>query len=416
MAYFGIGHSARRKEDDALLTGRGRFQDDIALEGEVHAHFLRSPHAHARIASLDAGEALAVPGVLAVYTGADAASDELGPLPCKADGYVALTRPDGSSACYPPNPMLPMDRVRHVGEAVVMVVAETREAARDGAERTTVDYRPLPAVVEADAARASDAPQIWPEAPGNLSFLWEQGDRAATDAAFARAAHNVDLELVNNRVVVNPIEPRGALGVYDDDAGRYTLYTNSQHVFFTRATVAGILGVEPDRLRVLAYDLGGGFGMKYFSYPEQALVAWAARKLHRPVRWLSGRAEGFVSDTQARDHATRASLALDEEGRFLALRVRTRANLGAYVSNLGPDLAKPALHPDAGKRIPDAGDPRRSRRRTDKHRLHGCLPGRGDPGIQLRRGAAGGQGGNGHGPFTRRTAQTQPHPRRCDAI
>ncbi len=334
MARFGIGQSARRKEDDVLLTGKGVFQDDVALDGEAHACFVRAPHAHAEIAALDVAAARA--GTLAVYTSADADADGLGTLPCTADAFVALTRPDGSPACYPPNPMLARERVRHVGEAVAMVVAETRNAARDAAERVTIDYRPLPAVVDAAQARAPGAPQLWAEAPGNLSCLWEQGDRAATDAAFAAADRTVEIALLNNRVIVNTIEPRGALGTYDPATGRYTLHTNSQHVFGTRGIVAGILGIAEDRLRVLSHDLGGGFGMKYFTYPEQVLVAWAARKLERPVRWLSARAEGFVSDTQARDHVTRAALALDDEGRFLGLRVRTLCNLGAYVSNLGP--------------------------------------------------------------------------------
>ena len=336
MARFGIGQSARRKEDDALLKGRGRFQDDVSLEGEVHACFVRSPHAHADIRAVETAEAAAAPGVLAVYTGADVAADGLGTLPCIADAFIALKLPDGSPACYPPNPMLPEDRVRHVGEAVAMVVAESQAAARDAADLVSVDYAELPAVVDAAQARASGAPQIWPQAPGNLSCTWAQGDAAATEAAFRAAAHVVEIELVNNRLVVSTIEPRGALGVYDAASERYTLHINSQHVHGARAVIAGILGIEEDRLRILAHDLGGGFGMKYFSYPEQVLVAWAARKLGKPVRWLSGRAEGFLSDTQARDHITQAALALDADGHFLGLRVRTLANLGAYVSNLGP--------------------------------------------------------------------------------
>ena len=336
MARFGIGQSAPRKEDDALLKGLGRFQDDVSLEGEVHACFVRSPHAHADIAAIDSAAAAASAGVLAVYSGDEVAADGLGTLPCIADAFVALKRPDGSPACYPPNPMLPQGRVRHVGEAVAMVVAETLAAARDAADLVNVDYAPLPAVVDAAQAREAGAPQLWPEAPGNLSCVWEQGDRAATEAAFAAAAHAVEIELVNNRLVVNTIEPRGALGVYDPASERYTLHINSQHVHGARAIVAGILGIGEERLRVLSHDMGGGFGMKYFTYPEHVLVAWAARRLGRPVRWLSGRAEGFLSDTQARDHVTRAALALDADGRFLGLRVRTLANLGAYVSNLGP--------------------------------------------------------------------------------
>ena len=288
------------------------------------------------IAAVETAEAAAALGVLAVYTGADVTADGLGTLPCIADAFIELKLPDGSPACYPPNPMLPEDRVRHVGEAVAMVVADSQAAARDAADLVSVDYAPLPAVVDAAQARAPGAPQIWPQAPGNLSCTWAQGDAAATEAAFAAAAHVVEIELVNNRLVVSTIEPRGALGVYDTASERYTLHINSQHVHGARAVIAGILGIEEDRLRILAHDLGGGFGMKYFSYPEQVLVAWAARKLGKPVRWLSGRAEGFLSDTQARDHITQAALALDADGHFLGLRVRTLANLGAYVSNLGP--------------------------------------------------------------------------------
>ena len=336
MARFGVGQSAPRKEDDVLLRGRGRFQDDVALEGEVHACFVRSPHAHADIVAIETAEAASAEGVLAVYTGADAAADGLGTMPCIVGAFVELTRPDGSPACYPPNPMLAEGRVRHVGEAVVMVVAETLAAAQDAAERVNVEYATLPAVADAKQAREADASQIWPEAPGNHSFTWAQGDADATDAAFRAAAHVTEIELINNRVVVNTIEPRGALGAYDPASERYTLYINSQAVHAARAVIAGILGIEEDRLRILAHDLGGGFGMKFFSYPEQALVAWAARKLGRPVRWLSGRTEGFMSDTQARDHLTTAALALDGDGQFLGLRVRTLANLGAYVSNLGP--------------------------------------------------------------------------------
>ena len=336
MARFGVGQSAPRKEDNALLKGGGRFQDDISLDGEVHVCFVRSPHAHADITAIDVSAAAAADGVLAVYTGTDVAADGLGTLPCIADAFVALTRPDGRPACYPPNPMLSSDRVRHVGEAVAMVVAETLAAAQDAAELVNVEYASLPAVVDATQAREPGAPEIWPEAPGNLSCTWAQGDADATDAAFRGAAHVVEIELVNNRLVVGTIEPRGALGVYDPASARYTLYINSQHVHGARAIVAGILGIEEDRLRILSYDLGGGFGMKYFTYHEQVLVAWAARKLGRPVRWLCGRAEGFLSDTQARDHLTKAALALDADGQFLGLRVRTLANLGAYVSNLGP--------------------------------------------------------------------------------
>ncbi len=316
MAKFGVGQSVKRKEDDDLLRGAGIFQEDIDLPGQAYAHFLRSPHAHADITSIDTAAASAMPGVM--------------------DAFVPLTRPDGSPRYYPPNYLLPSERVRHAGEALAMVVAETATEARDAAEAIAVGYKALPCVVETAAAEAPDAPTIWPEAPGNLSFFWEHGDRAAVDAAFENAAHKVEVDLVNSRLVVAPIETRGALGVYDEASGRYTLHTNTQHAFETRAIIQEILGVEEKDLRILSPQLGGGFGMKHMVHPEQPLVAWAARKTGRPVKWMSERGEGFLSDTQARDHVTHAELALDAEGTFLAIRVSTTANLGAYVSNLGP--------------------------------------------------------------------------------
>ena len=336
MAKFGVGQSVKRKEDDDLLLGAGVFQDDLNLPSQAHSYFLRSEHAHADIENIDCAEALAMPGVVAIFTGADVEADGLGTVPCLMDAFVPLTRPDGSPRYYPPNYLLPAARVRHVGEAVAMVVAETALQARDAAEKIAVTYRALPHVVETERAEAPDAPTLWPEAPGNLSFFWEHGDKAAVDAAFEKAERVVALDLVNSRVIVNSIEARGALGVFDEASGRYTLHTNTQHPFDTRNVVAGILGAEQDDVRILSPMIGGGFGMKHMVHPEQPLVAWAAKKTGRPVRWMSERGEGFVSDTQARDHVTHAELALDSEANFLAIRVSTTANLGAYVSNLGP--------------------------------------------------------------------------------
>ncbi|MDP7343401.1 MAG: xanthine dehydrogenase family protein molybdopterin-binding subunit [Alphaproteobacteria bacterium] len=336
MAKFGVGQSVKRKEDDELLRGAGSFQEDLNLAGQVHAYFLRSPHAHADIEKIDSAPALAIPGVVAIYTGADVEADGLGTVPCVMDAFVPLTRPDGSPRYYPPNYLLPKARVRHVGEAVAMVIAETPVQARDAAEMIEVTYSELPCVVETAGAEAPDAPTLWPEAPGNLSFVWEHGDRAATDDAFAKAERIVSLDLVNSRVIVNPIEPRGAMGEYDEASGRYTLHTNNHHPFEARAIIAEILHCEESQLRILAGIIGGGFGMKHMVHPEQPLVAWAARKVARPVRWISERGEGFLSDTQARDHVTHGELALDNDANFLALRVNTTANLGAYVSNLGP--------------------------------------------------------------------------------
>jgi carbon-monoxide dehydrogenase large subunit len=336
MEKFGVGQSVKRKEDNELLLGEATFQDDINLPGQAHAFFLRSPHAHADIESIDSAAALAMPGVVAVYTGKDVEADGLGPVPCLMDAFVPLTRPDGNPRYYPPNPLLPATRARHVGEAVVMVIAETPTQARDAAEAVEITYRELPCVVGTAGAEATDAPTIWPEAPGNLSFLWEHGDRDAVDTAFEKAERVVSVDIVNSRLIVNSIETRGALGAYDEATGRYTLHTNTQHPFDTRAVVAGVLKAEESDVRILAPAIGGGFGMKHMVHPEQPAIAWAARKVGRPVKWMSERGEGFVSDTQARDHVTHAELALDGEANFLGLRVSTTANLGAYVSNLGP--------------------------------------------------------------------------------
>ena len=336
MAKFGVGQSVKRKEDNDLLLGTGRFQDDINLPGQTHAYFVRSVHAHAEIERIESAAALAMPGVVAIYSGADVEADGLGTVPCLMDAFVPLVRPDGNPRYSPPNYLLPTERARHVGEAVAMVIAETATQARDAAEAMDITYRELPCVVETAGAEAPDAPTIWPEAPGNLSFLWEHGDRAAVDTAFESAARIVALDLVNSRVIVNAIETRGALGEFDEASGRYTLHTNTQHSMDTRNQVAEILGVEQKDVRVLSPMLGGGFGMKHMVHPEQPLIAWAARKTGRPVRWMSERGEGMVSDTQARDHMTHAELALDADGKFLGIRVSTTANLGAYVSNLGP--------------------------------------------------------------------------------
>ncbi len=336
MAKFGVGQSVKRKEDDDLLRGTGLFLEDLHVPGQAYAHFLRSPHAHADIISIDTSTASTMPGVIAIFTGADIEADGLGTVPCVMDAFVPLTRPDGSPRYYPPNYLLPSERVRHAGEALAMVIAETSTQARDASEAISVNYKALPHVVETAAAEAADAPRIWEDAPNNLSFYWEHGDRAAVDAAFEMAAHKVELNLVNSRLIVNPIETRGAIGEYDEASGRYTLHTNTQHVFETRAIIHEILGVEEKNLRILSPQLGGGFGMKHMVHPEQPLVAWAARKTGQPVKWMSERSEGFLSDTQARDHVTHAELALDMEGNFLAIRVNTTANLGAYVSNLGP--------------------------------------------------------------------------------
>ena len=337
MGQFGVGQSVRRKEDDHLLRGRARFQDDVNLEGQAHAAILRSTHAHAEIRVLDTAKAVAAPGVLAVYTGADVAAAGLTPLPCVAFPRTgALKRRDGRDAFCPPHPIISATRVRHVGDPVAMVVAETRVEALAAAEQVEVAYTPLPAVTETAEAANPDAPRLWDEAPNNICFDWEKGDRAATEAAFAAAERIVSLDLVNNRAVACTIEPRGATGVYDAAEKRYTLYVNCQHIYHVRTMIAASLGIDEAALRVISPEMGGGFGMKYYAYPEHPLVLWAAKALGRPVKWYSGRTEAFLSDTQGRDHVSHAELALDATGRFLGLRVHTIANLGAYCSDHGP--------------------------------------------------------------------------------
>ncbi|MCZ6523242.1 MAG: xanthine dehydrogenase family protein molybdopterin-binding subunit [Alphaproteobacteria bacterium] len=327
-----------RTEDIRFLTGAGHFTDDLSLANEAHAQVLRSPHAHARVGAIDGRAAAALPGVLAVLTGADWAADGLGSLPC----VFPLANRDGSAPIRPPRPPLARDRVRHVGDPVALVVAESAHAAREAAEQVEVDYDPLPSVSDTAAALDPAAAQVWEEAPDNLCFDWEAGDAAATEAAFAAAAHVVRLRLTNNRIAAATIEARAAIGLYDEASGRYTLHTPSQGVHLLRDMLCEhVLLIPRDALRVITPDVGGGFGMKMFPYPEQALVLWAARRLARPVRWSAERGEAFLSDTQARDHVTEAELALDGEGRFLGLRASVVANLGAYLS--GYAFSSPTL-------------------------------------------------------------------------
>ena len=331
MAKFGIGQTAARGEDERFLDGRGHYIDDVTLPRQTHAYILRSPHAHARIERLATAAAAALPGVLAVLTGADYRAAGYRPVPCVGK----IENADGSPCADPPRWPLAIDRVRHVGDGMAMVVAETPDLARDGAERIEVDYTPLPAVAATAAALGPGAPLVWDEVPSNLAFRWEMGDGAATDRAFAGAARTVELDLVNNRLAANPLETRGAMATFAD--GRHTLHVAGQGVHAIRDMLCDdILGLPRDGLRVVTPDVGGGFGMKYFVYPEYVLLLWAARTLGRPVKWIAERGEGFLSDVQARDHATRGQIALDGDARILGLRVRKIANMGAYLSNYAP--------------------------------------------------------------------------------
>jgi carbon-monoxide dehydrogenase large subunit len=331
---FGIGQPVRRDEDLRLVTGQGRYTDDIDLPRAAHAFVLRAPVAHARIKRIDATVARGMPGVLLVATGEDTRADGLGDVGC----LVPLVNRDGSQRHDTPRPVLALGKVRHVGQPVALVVAETLNAARDAAEAIEVEYEALPAVADAKDAVAPGAPQLFDHIPGNLVFDWDNdmGDAKATDAAFATAARVTTLDLVNNRVVANSMEARNAVADYDAASGRSTLYTATQGPHFVRDPLAEmVLKIPKDALRLITPNVGGAFGMKAFIYPEQALVVWASRKLARPVKWQEDRSEGFVSDNQGRDHATRAELALDENGRFLGLRVSIFANLGAYLSPFG---------------------------------------------------------------------------------
>ena len=331
---FGIGQPVRRHEDLRLVTGQGRYTDDIVLPRMAHAFVLRAPVAHALIERVDAAAARRMPGVLFVATGEDAQADGLGDLPC----LVPLVSRDGRPRHDTPRPLLALGKVRHAGQPVAFAVAETLTAARDAAEAIAVDYEALPAVSEADDAIATGAAQLFEHIPGNIVFDWDNdtSDAKATEAAFAKAAHVVSLDLINNRLVANSMEPRNAVTDYDPASGRSTLYTATQGSHVVRDPLAErVLHIPKDKLRVITPNVGGAFGMKAFIYPEQALVVWASRKLERPIKWQEDRSEGFLSDNQGRDHITRAELALDQNGRFLALRVSMLANLGAYLSPFG---------------------------------------------------------------------------------
>ena len=311
-----------------FLTGRGRYLDDIAFDGLAHAVVLRSPHAHARIAGIDASVARRAPGVLAVLTAAEIAEDGLLPLRPGAETNTVT----GEKFAFEPQPLLASEKVRHVGEAVAVVVAETRDQALDAAELVAIDYAPLPAVATPEAARATGAPLLTEKAPGNLCLDWRHGDAEAVARAFGGAAHTVTIRLDNHRVVTNPMEPRGIVGAYDPATGRYTAYVSAQSIHVTRDFTARSLGVEPARVRFVAPDVGGGFGAKNFVHPEHPLLLWAGKRVGRPVKWIATRSEVFLADHQGRDQHAEASLALDAEGKFLALKVASTANLGAYLA------------------------------------------------------------------------------------
>ena len=326
-----IGDAPKRREDLRFLAGQGRYLDDLAMDGMAHAVVLRSPHAHARIDRIDTDEARRMPGVLTVLTAEDIRADGLQPLRPTAEANVQT----GEPFAFALQPVLAEGKVRYAGEPVALVVAETRTQALDAAEQVIVNYAPLPAVTTAAAARTRSAPELSAEVPGNVCLDWRTGDTAAVAAAIAAAAHVVELRLDNHRIVTNPMELRGVIGVWDEEAGRYTAYVSSQSIHATRDNTARALGVPSATVRFVAPDVGGGFGAKNFIYPEHVLMPWAARRVHRPVKWIATRSEGFLADHQARDHQAEAALALDADGRFLALRVASVANIGAYLVSAG---------------------------------------------------------------------------------
>ena len=326
MGEFAIGQSVSRFEDRRLLKGGGRYVADMVLPGMAFGHVLRSPHAHARIRSLDTARARAASGVLAVLTGADWQASGFGDLPVPG----GLTRRDGS-AFRPPYPALARDRVRHVGDCVAFVVAETPWQALDAAELIAVDYEVLPAVASTAEATAPGAPRVWEGCPDNVGFVQLFGDKARADAAFAAAAHVVRHHFVINRVTAATMEPRGSIGDYNPSDGRYTVYTTLQRTHPFRSELAPILKVPESRIRVVAGDIGGSFGMKSAVYNEVALVLLASRRIGRPVKWTATRSESFLCDAQARDNVTDAELALDRDGHFLGMRANVTAGIGAYL-------------------------------------------------------------------------------------
>ncbi|MEO8713934.1 MAG: xanthine dehydrogenase family protein molybdopterin-binding subunit, partial [Acetobacteraceae bacterium] len=332
MTKFGLAQPVRRVEDPRLLLGRGRYTDDIQLPGMLHGHVLRSPHAAARLSRLDTTAAATLPGVRAIYTASDLKADGIGTLPCA----VTLDNRDGSAMAAPPHPVLADGAVRHVGDPVAFIVADSLQAARDAAEAIETDYDILPASTESAKALDKGAALVWPDVAHNRVFDWEIGDKANAETLFARAAHVTRLNVVNNRVVVSSMEARAAIADYDATAKRWTLYANTQGGWLIKDLIRGVFGVEADTFRVVTPDVGGGFGMKLFLYAEHVLTCYASRKLGRPVKWAADRAEAFLCDTQGRDNVTLGEIAIDGDGKFLALRTRTIANMGAYLSTFAP--------------------------------------------------------------------------------
>lgn len=329
MGVEGIGARVVRKEDKRFITGKGRYVDDIKLTGMTHAHFVRSPHAHAKVKGVDSSAALKMPGVVAVLTGREIVDDKVGNLIC---GW-AITSKDGSPMKMGAWPAMAPETVRFVGQAVAVVIAESKNLARDAAEAVTVDYEELPAVADIHAAIKAGAPQLHPEAAGNQVYDWVIGDEGAVDAAFSKAANVVKLDVTNNRLAPNAMEPRAAIADYDAAEEHFTLYTTSQNPHVARLVLSAFYNIAPEhKLRVIAPDVGGGFGSKIFIYPEEMVALWASKKVGRPVKWTGDRTEAFLTDAHGRDHVTHAEMAFDANNKIIGLKVKTYANFGAYMS------------------------------------------------------------------------------------
>ncbi len=333
MSEQGIGARVLRKEDMRFITGKGQYTDDINVRGQCYGVFVRSPHAHATIDGIDTSAAEAAEGVVGVLTGAQIVEDGLGTLPC---GWMVLSK-DGSEMKQPAHPIMAATQVNYVGEPVALVVADSLTAARNAAELVEVDYAEKAAVV--DLASAQDSAAIYEEVPRNTAYEWELGDQAATEAAFAGAAHVTELTVRNNRLIPNAIEPRAAIGDYNPSTDEMTLYTTSQNPHVVRLVFTAFLNMAPEhKLRVVAPDVGGGFGSKIFIYSEESACAWASRRLGVPVKWTADRAESFLADAHGRDHISTARVAMDAEGHFLGLHVQTKANMGAYLSTFASSV------------------------------------------------------------------------------
>ncbi|HUI95643.1 MAG TPA: xanthine dehydrogenase family protein molybdopterin-binding subunit [Xanthobacteraceae bacterium] len=335
MNATGIGAAVRRKEDFRFITGKGQYTDDINRPGQAHIHFVRSPHAHAKIASIDVKAAKAMPGVLAVLTGAELAADKIGNLIC---GWMIHSK-DGSPMKMAPHPAIAHGKACYVGDPVAVVIAETLAQAEEAGEKIAVAYEVLPAVADPAQAQQKGAPQIHEVAPANTIYQWHLGDAKATEDAFRAAKHVTKLHIVNNRLVPNAMEPRAAIGDYDAGTGSFTLWNTTQNPHVARLVIAAFVGIAPEhKLRVIAPDVGGGFGSKIFIYSEEVVCLWASKKVGRPVKWVADRTEAFIADAHGRDHVTDAEMAFDADGRITALRAKTIANIGGYMSTFSSSV------------------------------------------------------------------------------